>query len=58
MKTTMTWQRLNPDTLSGERLKVTIVYSSFDAREIDELQNTMPGTFVVYDGSGESEERK
>ena len=38
MRTTTTFKRLLPDTINGEQIAVTIVYSSFDASEIDRLE--------------------
>jgi len=42
MTATIQYRRLDPDTVRGEKLEVKIVYSSFDAKEIDELQENIP----------------
>lgn len=42
MTTEIRVMRLEPDTVHGEKLEVTIVYSSFDAKEINEMQENMP----------------
>lgn len=42
MTATIQWRRLDPNTVCGEKLEVTITYSSFDAKEIDELQENIP----------------
>ena len=42
MTATIQYRRLDPDTVRGEKLEVKIVYSSFDAKEIDELQEALP----------------
>lgn len=40
-------QRLEPDTVHGEKLEVAIVYSSFDKREIDEMQENIPAAIAA-----------
>ena len=39
MKVHTSFQRHEPDTIRGEAISVTQVFSSFDKREIDMLQN-------------------
>lgn len=48
MKCLTTYQRLNPDTVCGEIIIVTQRYTSFDAREIDILEERFRKTI----GSG------
>lgn len=38
MKAMTTFERLMPTTADGELIKVTTIYSSFDKKEIDNLQ--------------------
>ena len=49
MKIFQSWKRNKPDTLTGESITVTIVYSSFDQSEIDELQERLPKGYVMMD---------
>lgn len=44
MKCLTTYQRLNPDTVCGEIIIVTQRYTSFDAREIDILEERFKKT--------------
>ena len=48
MNVQLTWNRLQPDTISGEKIIVKTIYSSFDKKEIDELQSKFEETY----GSG------
>ena len=48
-------RRLEPDTVHGEKLEVTIVYSSFDVKEIDEMQENISAA-IAAGLSEESEE--
>lgn len=41
MKCVTTYERLMPDTISGEGIKLTQIYTSFDVREIDELEENL-----------------
>lgn len=41
MRTYISYQRLEPDTINGETLKVTQVYSSHDKSEIDKLEESL-----------------
>ena len=41
MKMQINYKRHLPDTLLGEKLEVTYVYSSFDGREIDKLEEKL-----------------
>lgn len=47
-------RRLEPDTVHGEKLEATITYSSFDAKEIDELQENIPN--VIWECEHEEDE--
>jgi hypothetical protein len=48
MKQTMTYKRLNPTTVNGDIIQVSIVFSSFDTEEIDKLEKSLKD----YIGSG------
>jgi hypothetical protein len=52
MKCLTTYERLEPDTVRGECIKLTQVYTSFDARDIDELEEHFKkaiGSGVVFE---------
>lgn len=49
MKIYKSWKRHTPDSVSGERITVTITYSSFDKGEIDEFEKTLPKGLVIMD---------
>ena len=49
MKVTQTWKRNMPSTLGGESITLTIIYSSFDKAEIDELEQNMPKGMLVME---------
>jgi len=52
MKCVTTYERLMPDTICGEGIKLTQVYTSFDIREIDELEESLKkaiGSGVVFE---------
>ena len=55
MKVTTTFRRLKPDTLNGDSVAVTTVYSSFNRSEIDSLEETLERTigFCVVQEFGE-----
>ena len=60
MKVTISWHRDKPDTVNGDKLIVTQVYSSWNQSEIDAMEKTMQlqygsGTVVEY---GEIKEEK
>ena len=56
MKIYQSWKRNEPSTSSGESITVTIVYTSFDMSEIDELEKKMPkGMLVMGDEEHESD---
>ena len=59
MKIYETWKRNEPSSFGGESITVTIVYSSFDKNEIDELEKKMPKGMLVMEGkySGDSEQK-
>ena len=47
MKITQCWKRNIPTTATGESLTFTMIYSSFDKMEIDELERNVPkGTII------------
>ena len=52
MRIYRSWKRNTPDTMTGESLTVTITYSSFDKKEIDELQNEQPTGVIILDTEG------
>lgn len=39
MKSIISYERLNPSTINGEQLRVTITYSSFIKDEIDAIES-------------------
>ena len=47
MKIYQSWKRNESDTMKGESITVTIVYSSFDKAEIDELEKQMPSGVIM-----------
>ena len=52
MKCVTTYERLMPDTICGEGIKLTQVYTSFDIREIDELEEHLKkaiGSGVIFE---------
>ena len=49
MKIYQSWKRNEPDTMTGESITVTIVYTSWDKSEIDDLQKKMPKGMLVMD---------
>ena len=53
MKITQSWKRNSPSSISGESITLTIVYSSFDRTEIDELEQKMPNGMLVMTFDGE-----
>jgi hypothetical protein len=60
MKSYTTYERLMPDTICGEGIKLTQVYTSFDIREIDELEEDLKkaiGSGVVFEFK-ESEDKE
>lgn len=36
------WKRNDPTTYTGESITLTIIYSSFDKKEIDEFEKKLP----------------
>lgn len=42
MTITEIWKRNEPDTVCGESITLTIIYSSFNKEEIDTLATKMP----------------
>lgn len=56
MTATIQYRRMDPDTVRGEMLEVKIVYSSFDAKEIDEMQENIQAA-IAAGLSEESEEQ-
>ena len=56
MKCVTTYERLMPDTICGEGIKLTQVYTSFDIQEIDELEENLKkaiGSGVVFECGAE-----
>ena len=52
MKVYQSWKRNEPTTVTGESITLTIVYTSFDKNEIDELEANMPkGMLIMEDKS-------
>lgn len=49
MKIFESWKRNPTDSLSGESITVTIIYSSFDKKEIDDFEKTLPKGMLVMD---------
>ena len=47
MKVTQTWKRNMPSTVAGESITLTIVCSSFNREEIDDLEKKMPKGMIV-----------
>ena len=47
MKVLITWERLKPDTIGGDKLKVTTTYMSFDKDEIDKLEENLGKTTAI-----------
>ena len=41
MKCTIQWRRKKPDTISGEKMEVKILYTSMFKDEIDDLEKQM-----------------
>ena len=58
MKVLVTWERLAPDTVGGYRLKVTIIYMSFDKDEIDKLERNMGETIAIIIDNVELKEKE
>ena len=44
MKVQVKYKRHDPDTLLGEKLEVTYIYSSFDGREVDAMEEQVRKT--------------
>ena len=50
MKSVTTYRKLKPNTLNGYSIEVSTIYSSFDQREIDALEENLEktiGTMLV-----------
>ena len=45
MNTVITWRRLEPDTIDGEKIIVETVFSSFDKKEIDAIQREFENVY-------------
>ena len=41
MKIHVTYKRLEPDTVQGDKIELNVRYSSFNTKEIDELEQTL-----------------
>lgn len=44
MRQTITYKRLKQDTINGDSIQVTMVYSSFDKNEIDSVEEVFKET--------------
>ena len=53
---TQKWRRNEPSEVIGESITVTIIYHSFNKKEIDELEEQMPDGITVID-TEKSEEK-
>ena len=49
MKIYQSWKHNEPSTVSGESITLTIVYTSNDKAEIDELEAKMPKGMLIMD---------
>lgn len=58
MKITQSWYRCEPNTISGESIVLTIVFSSHNKAEIDELHEKMPKGVLIGDTEPPKEEQK
>ena len=47
MKCYSSWKRNNPDTVKGESITLTMVFSSFDKEDIDELEKSLPAGILI-----------
>ena len=47
MKVVTTYKRMNPDTIHGNMITIQTVYSSFDDREIDALEDKFKRTIAA-----------
>lgn len=56
MKSYTTWKRNKPNTLTGESITITIVYSSFIKDDIDELEKRLPPGVTVSEYKREERE--
>ena len=56
MKSYTTWKRNKPDTITGESLTITIVYTSFNKEDIDELEKRLPAGMTVSEYKREERE--
>ena len=53
MNVSMHYERLAPTTVSGDSIKLSIIYSSFNIDEIDKLEDAFEkgiGTMIVMKG--------
>lgn len=57
MKIYESWKRNRPDTLTGESITVTIVYTSFEKKEIDDFEKTLPRGMLVMDTAKKAGEK-
>ncbi len=56
MTITQTWTRNEPNTICGESITQTIIYSSFEKAEIDDLEMKMPKGMTI--SSTDSNEKR
>ena len=48
MKSYTTYERLMPDTFSGERIKISTIYSSFNKDEMDDFEETYCKHYIGF----------
>lgn len=56
MRVYTTWRRLKSDTINGDGLMVTTIYTSYDKTEIDALEEKAKeqvGTGLIYEAKTE-----
>ena len=58
MKVVQSWKRNTPDTVTGESITLTVLYSSFDKEEIDELEKNMAKGIVITETKKKENEEK
>lgn len=58
MKVVQSWKRNSPDTVTGESITLTVLYSSFDKEEIDELEKNMAQGITITEINKKENEEK
>ena len=51
MQITQTWTRNEPNTICGESITQTIIYSSYEKAEIDDLEMKMPKEMTMINAN-------